>query len=226
MNKKLFYTITTMIGITIIYFTVKKFFGKKAQPIGSVLFVGDSITAIEYNGKPVTNTYPNIIKQELTPKGVNIDVLAVSGKKTDWQLANLIDKLKNNKYDRVYVYGGINDIFSGVTKQKALQNVQKMVDLINSKEAEPFVIIGYDANKFMDENKLKTTSSVPTKAGMINLKNNYIDYQNSIKTTIKNANIVNKFNIPSSMTNDAIHPTSSGQKIIANTILKDLNNRL
>jgi len=226
MNKKLFYTITTMIGITIIYFTVKKFFGKKAQPIGSVLFVGDSITAIEYNGKPVTNTYPNIIKQELTPKGVNIDVLAVSGKKTDWQLANLIDKLKNNKYDRVYVYGGINDIFSGVTKQKALQNVQKMVDLIKSKEAEPFVIIGYDANKFMDENKLKTTSSVPTKAGMINLKNNYIDYQNSIKTTIKNANIVNKFNIPSSMTNDAIHPTSSGQKIIANTILKDLNNRL
>lgn len=226
MNKKLFYTITTMIGITIIYFTVKKFFGKKAQPIGSVLFVGDSITAIEYNGKPVTNTYPNIIKQQLIPKGVNIDVLAVSGKKTDWQLANLTEKLKTNKYDRVYIYGGINDIFSGVSKQKALQNVQKMVDLINSKKAEPFVIIGYDANKFMDENKLKTTSSVPTKAGMINLKKNYIDYQNSIADTINNATIVDKFNIPSSMTNDAIHPTTSGQKIIANTILKDLNNRL
>ena len=63
MNKKLFYTVTTMIGITIIYFTVKKFFGKKAQqPVGSVLFVGDSITAIEYKGKPVTWTYPNIVK--------------------------------------------------------------------------------------------------------------------------------------------------------------------
>ena len=132
----------------------------------------------------------------------------------------------NLVYDRVYINGGINDIFSGVSKQKALQNVQKMVDLINSKKAEPFVIIGYDANKFMDENKLKTTSSVPTKAGMINLKKNYIDYQNSIADTINNATIVDKFNIPSSMTNDAIHPTSSGQKIIANTILKDLNNRL
>jgi lysophospholipase L1-like esterase len=215
-----------MIGITIIYFTVKKFFGKKAQPIGSVLFVGDSITAIEYNGKPVTNTYPNIIKQELTSKGVNIDVLAVSGKKTDWQLANLIEKLKNNKYDRVYIYGGINDMFSSVSIESALQNVQKMVDLIKSKGAEPYVIIGYDAKTFMDENKLKPTSYVPTKAGMVKLKNRYIEFQNSIPKAIKGATIVDKFNIPSSMTNDAIHPTSSGQKIIANTILKDLNNRL
>jgi lysophospholipase L1-like esterase len=78
----------------------------------------------------------------------------------------------------------------------------------------------------MDENKLKPTSYVPTKAGMVKLKNRYIEFQNSIPKAIKGATIVDKFNIPSSMTNDAIHPTSSGQKIIANTILKDLNNRL
>jgi lysophospholipase L1-like esterase len=57
---------------------------------------------------------------------------------------------------------------------------------------------------------------------MIELKNKYVDYQNSIKTTIKNATIVDKFNIPSSMTSDAIHPTPSGQKIIANSLLEDL----
>lgn len=222
MNKKIFYTVTSFIGVIIIYFTVKKFFGKKTQPVGSVLFVGDSITAIEYNGKPITSTYPNIIKKELQSKGVKVDVVAQVGKKTDWMLENLIEKLKNNKYDRVYIYGGINDIFSGVSKQKALQNVQKIVDLIKSKGAEPFVIIGYDAKKFMDENKLKTTSYVPTKAGMIELKNKYIDYQNSINTTIKNATIIDKFNISSSLTSDAIHPTPSGQKIIANSLLEDL----
>jgi lysophospholipase L1-like esterase len=222
MNKKIIYTVASLIGVTIIYFTVKKFFGKKVQPVGSVLFVGDSITAIEYKGKPVISSYPNVIKKELEPKGVKVDVLAESGKGTDWLFTNLTEKLKSNKYDRVYVYGGINDMFSGVSKQRALQNVQKMVDLIKSKGAEPFVIIGYDAKKFMDENKLKPTTNVPTKAGMIELKNKYIDYQNSIKTTIKNATIVDKFNIPSSMTSDAIHPTPSGQKIIANGLLQDL----
>lgn len=220
MNKKIFYTVTSLIGVTIIYFIVKKIFGKKS--IKSVLFVGDSITAIEYNGKPVISTYPNIIKKELETKGVKIDVLAESGKSTSWQLANLIEKLKKNKYDRIYIYGGINDIFSSVSIESVLQNVQKMVDLIKSKGAEPYVIIGYDAKKFMDENKLKPTNNVPTKAGMVKLKNRYIQYQNSIPNAIKGASIVNKFNIPSSMTSDAIHPTPSGQKIIANSLLEDI----
>jgi lysophospholipase L1-like esterase len=224
MNKKLFYTVTTMIGITIIYFTVKKFFGKKAQPVGSVLFVGDSITAIEYNGKPVTWTYPNIVKKELAPKNIKVDVVAQGGKRTDWLLTNLTEKLKTNKYDRVYIYGGVNDMFSSTTKQTALQNVQKMVDLIKSNGGEPYVIIGYDAKTFMDENKLVPTSYVPTKAGMIKLKNRYIDYQNSIADTIKGATIVDKFDIPSSMTSDAVHPTPSGQKIIAEKLLETLNN--
>jgi lysophospholipase L1-like esterase len=225
MNKKLFYTVTTMIGITIIYFTVKKFFGKKAQqPVGSVLFVGDSITAIEYKGKPVTWTYPNIVKKELAPKNVKVDVVAEGGRRTDWLLTNLTEKLKTNKYDRVYIYGGINDMFSSTTKHTALQNVQKMVDLIKSKGAEPYVIIGYDAETFMDENKLKPTSYVPTKAGMVKLKNRYIDYQNSIADTIKGATIVDKFDIPSSMTSDAVHPTPSGQKIIAKKLLETINN--
>jgi lysophospholipase L1-like esterase len=72
----------------------------------------------------------------------------------------------------------------------------------------------------MDENKLKPTSYVPTKAGMVKLKNRYIDFQNSIPTTIKRATIVEKINIPSSMTADGIHPTPSGQKLIANRLLE------
>jgi lysophospholipase L1-like esterase len=203
MNKKLFYGVTTAIGLALIYLTVKKFFGKKLPK--SMLFVGDSITAIDYNGTPVTFTYPNLLKKELEPKGIKIDVLAKGGKRTDWLLSNLTEKLKTNKYDRIYIYGGVNDMFSAVTKDKALQNVQDMVDLSIKNGAEPYVIVGYDAEKFMDENKLK---------------NRYIDFQNSIPTTIKRATIVEKINIPSSMTADGIHPTPSGQKLIANRLLE------
>jgi lysophospholipase L1-like esterase len=222
MNKKLFYGVTTLIGLGVIYFTINKFFGKKSKTANSILFVGDSITAIEYNGKPVTWTYPNIVKKELAPKNVKVDVVAQGGKRTDWLLTNLTEKLKTNKYDRVYIYGGINDMFSSTTKQTALQNVQKMVNLIKSKGGEAYVIIGYDTKTFMDENKLVTTSYVPTKAGMVKLKNRYIDYQNSIADTIKGATIVEKFNIPSSMTSDAVHPTPNGQKIIAKKLLENL----
>jgi lysophospholipase L1-like esterase len=218
MNKKLFYGVTTLIGLGLIYLTVKKFFGKKLPK--SMLFVGDSITAIDYNGKPVTFTYPNLLKKELEPKGIKIDVLAEGGKTTGWQLENLIKKLKTNKYDRIYIYGGVNDMFSGVSKAKALSNVQQMVDLSKKNGADPYVIIGYDAQSFMDENKLKTTKDVPTKAGMLALKNKYVDYQNSIPSIITSAKIVKKFDIPTSMTVDSIHPTPSGQKIIAKSLLE------
>lgn len=222
MNKKLFYGVTTVIGLGLIYFTINKFFGKKKKTANSILFVGDSITAIDYNGQPVKTNYPYLIKLELEPQGKKVDVLAVSGKTTAWQLANLIEQLKDNKYDRIYIYGGINDMFSGVSKTKALSNLQQMVDLSKKNGADPYVIIGYDAQSFMDENKLKPTKDVPTQSGMIQLKNKYVDYQNSIPNTITGATIVDKFDIPSSMSVDGIHPTPSGQKIIANKLLEAL----
>jgi hypothetical protein len=218
MNKKIFYGVVTVIGLGLIYLTVKKVFGKKLPK--SMLFVGDSITAIDYKGQPVKTNYPYLLMQDLGKKGIKIDVLAEAGKTTGWQLANLIEKLKTNKYDRIYIYGGINDMFSGVSKTKALSNIQQMVDLSKKNGADPYVIIGYDAQIFMDENKLKTTKDVPTKAGMVALKNKYIDFQNSIPTTITGAKIVKKFDIPSSMTVDGIHPTPSGQKIIADSLLE------
>jgi lysophospholipase L1-like esterase len=221
-KKKVFYASGIAVGFVMIYFIVRNYFVKKKKRISNILFVGDSITAIESAGKPVTTTYPNLIKKQLQSKGVNVDVLAEGGKTTSWQLTNLTEKLKSNKYDRVYIYGGINDIFGGSTSRKVLDNIQKMIDLINEKGAEPFVIIGYDAKSFMTEDKLKPTKDVPTKAGMLDLKKKYVDYQNQISDTIKNATIVDKFDIPSSMTQDGIHPTPSGQEIIANSLLKDL----
>lgn len=193
-------------------------------PNKKILFVGDSITTIENNGVTIKSNYPYLIKKELQPKGVGVDVVAIGGKRTKWMLDNLIVKLKTNKYDRVYIYGGINDMFSAVSEKSALNNIQKMVDVVNKSGAEAFVIIGYDTKYFMDSNKLRTTDYVPTKLGLEVLKEKYIRFQNLIPTTIKNATIVKKFNIPSKLTMDGIHPTGRGQKIIANNIIETLNN--
>lgn len=203
-------------------FTANKFFGKKTKLVGSVLFVGDSITAIEHNKKPIKTTYPNIIKKKIVNKKTIIDVLAVVGKNTAWQLESLTNKLKTNTYDRIYIYGGINDIFSSIPRQKVVQNIQKMVDLIRKKGAEAYVIIGYDSQHFMDEYKLTSTRKVADKTSILNFKKKYIDYQNSISFGIRGATIVDKFSIPSSMTFDGIHPTPQGQEIIAEILLKNL----
>jgi len=223
MNKKVFYLVTTAIGIGLIYLIFKKRIIqnlKLSKPMKNILFVGDSITAITYQGKPVTYTYPNVVKKELEPKGIKVDVLAIGGKRTSWMLSSLIEQLKNNSYDRVYIYGGINDMFSAVTIKEALNNIQQMVDLINSKGAEAYVIVGYDARVLMDENKLATTSNVPTKAGMIELKNRYIEFQDSIPNGIKNATIIPKANISSSYTSDAVHLSGKGSKIFGDYLLK------
>jgi lysophospholipase L1-like esterase len=225
MDKRIFYVGTTIVGIGLIYLILKKNIAKNmksSKPLKSILFVGDSITAITYQGKPVTYTYPNVIKKEVEPKGVKVDVLAIGGKRTSWMLSSLIEKLKNNSYDRVYIYGGVNDMFSATTIKEALNNIQQMVDLTNSKGGEAFVITGYDTKIFMDDDKLVPTNYVPTKEGMIKLKNRYIDFQNSIGSSIKNATIIPKFNISSKYTSDGVHPSGAGQKMIAESLLQDL----
>ena len=110
-----------------------------------ILFIGDSHTAIKNKqGQAVTYTYPNIIKKELEPQGYTIDVLALGGMTTNWMLENLPAQLQGKKYDRVYIYGGANDAMNAnITLEKALSNIQKLVDLSRDNGADVFVNQGY-----------------------------------------------------------------------------------
>ena len=124
-----------------------------------ILLVGDSQTAIlNAEGKPITFTYPNILKKELEPEGYIIDVLAKGGMTTSWMLENLPKQLKNNKYDRVYIYGGGNDASSPTNLDKVtLPNIQKMVDLSKANGADVFVNLGYKIDGFSDYKKMPLT---------------------------------------------------------------------
>jgi lysophospholipase L1-like esterase len=176
-----------------------------------ILFLGDSITASDIS-------YANQIKQNL--KDLDISVKASVGKKTSWMLQSLIDLLKSNSYDRIYVYGGINDIFSGVSRNEALSNIQQIVDLGNSKGADVFVIEGIEPKGFMDIQKMPLTQYISNKEEYLPLIEKYNDFQNNLKT-IKKAKLIKRFDI-NGETPDGIHPNFKGQQSIFNEILKTI----
>ena len=193
---------------------------KKLRKDANILFVGDSITEEFYQGAP-TYTYAYLIKHKyLSDK--SIDILAVGSMQTSWMLQNLPAQLAKKKYDRVYIWGGINDIFSNVTAVKATANIQAMVDMVNAQYGEAYVILGYDTKKFTPDSKLKTTDYVTTIAGMAALRDKYIVYQEYLKNNINSAVVVPEFELDSTMNYDGIHPTMAAHEIIAHTLLKGI----
>lgn len=176
----------------------------------SILFVGDSITAGDY-------AYPMVISKKY--KNLSVDVLAVGGKTTNWMLENLPNKLQSKKYDKVYIYGGVNDSFNdSISTQTALNNVQKMVDLVNNSGGTPIVIIGYNTDNSTDFNKIPTTIYVKNKTLYIPMIEKYKKYQELLKTNIQNAQFIGKFEI--GKLSDGLHPSSTQHLVIAK-IVKD-----
>jgi len=202
-----------MVGLGVaVAFLFNSFRKIKNKNPKKLLFVGDSITTGQ-------SAYPSIIQGERSD--LTIDRVSSIGKQTSWMLDNLKNQLSSNKYDRVYIYGGINDSFSSVPVSTSLANIQEMVDLINQSGADAFVIQGYVIDGFMDYLKMPITQYVTTKEDYIPLIEKYKQLQASISSTIKNANIIKPINL-GDKTQDGIHPNGEGQQIIANQILKTL----
>ena len=202
---------------------------KNADP-KNILFIGDSHTAIKNKeGKSVTYTFPNILKKELEPNGYKIDVLALGGMTTQWMLDNLPNQLKNKKYDRVYIYGGANDSAnSSITLEKALSNIQKMVDLSRNNGADVFVNQGYiiegENGKFGNWKKMSISGTLLKK------QEEWIPYierkkelQRRIPLEIKNSNFISPYDLKG-LTSDGIHANSEGQKIVAKIFSDSIKN--
>lgn len=223
------YYIIGVLAVGLMGFVVYKMFANGTKKLKNknpkkILFVGDSITAIaDKYGNSIGSTYPNYVKKALADKGISVDVLALGGQPTSWMLNNLPSKL-TNKYDRVYIYGGVNDAWNSSIKVNVpFENIQKMVDLINESGADAFVIVGYEPKGFMDYKKMPVTIYQKSKEDNIPLIEEYISFQNQLPTKISNANFISKINL-GDKTGDGIHPNVEGQKIIAQNILKTIEN--
>lgn len=209
-----------------------------------MLIVGDSQSAIRTaSGKSVNYTYPNLLIPKLKKIGIELDVLAIGGKTTDWMLDNLPSQLKKHKYDIVMIYGGGND--SGNlnyeislnppsnkrgTKFDTLSNFQKMVDLSVAQGADVFVNLGWKSEDPLFEGKgrfanykvIPLTIYLTTQEEWIPFLKRRMQLQNLLPTGVKN---VKKF-IPEydlkGNTPDGIHPSSAGHKIAAEVIYDEI----
>lgn len=182
--------------------------GKKKP---KVLIVGDSISV------DAGYTWSSLYKKLKTD--VDVEILAKGGEQlTSWMGPQLQAKLKTQKYDKVYIYGGVNDSYSGKTAASILNALQTMVNLVIANGGQAIVVTGYDAEIDMGDNSTKPTKLVKTKAEMEKLLEVYRVYQKSISSTIKNAVIVPKISV--GVLSDGFHPTGQQPRKLYEHIAK------
>jgi len=215
-----------VVGTIIFLATRKKRNRLKNKNPKSILFVGDSQTAIKNyaNNSAITYTFPNYITESLKQKGISVDVLAKGGETTSWMLKNLPDKLKEKKFDRIYIQGGGNDAVNLVPYEKYKSNLEKMIELGQQAGSDVVFMTWFDREKVMDPNKVPTTIYVPSKEEMYKREQIYFNWQRKIGNDLKDkANLIMPmFDLPKEYVPDGIHPNAKGAKIVADIILKTI----
>jgi|688.fasta_scaffold09663_5 hypothetical protein len=174
----------------------------------NVLFVGDSLSA----GPDYTWNY---LLAKSHPEW-NSTHLSKGGKRTSWMLDSLRNELKNKKYDLVFIYGGTNDMFSLVSPNEALGNIQKMVDLVVAQGGTPYVFEGYDVDSVSSDKKLKPTKYC-NKSCMLKGRDRMADFQKQL-SSISKAIIIPSVVGDETWTTDGLHPSSSKHQIMKSHI--------
>ena len=217
--------IALVVTTTIILLVASKKLRLKNKNAKKILFVGDSQVAIKNpSGEAITYTYPNILMKKFPDK--QFDVVAIGGKKTSWMIENMKEALKKNKYDRVYLHGGGNDVNSPTPLNTTLSNFQTMVNMANENGADAFVVLGYkiegESGKFGNPYILQPTPYVTTPQECMPYIEKRKDLQKLLESKIQNANIVPIYDLQS-QTSDGIHPNAKGHQIVAEKIANTID---
>lgn len=180
----------------------------ETKDVGSILIVGDSHTVDGFN------RYSSLIKDNYS----NVDIVAIGGKRTDWMKGELKKALEQKKYDKVFIYGGNNDMFSNVTKDSALNNIQDMVNMVNSQGGKAYVISGFDTESMIDGNYTKPTydksgNELASPETLKKMRERYIDFQKSL-SKITSAEVIPTLKLDKSgnVSGDNVHYTNSAHK--------------
>ena len=151
----------------------------------------------------------------------DVTQLAVGGKRTDWMLQNLQTKLKEKKYDLVFIYGGANDVMSPQPITTPISNIQKMVDLVNGQGGKAIVLVGFDSESIFNPEKVATTKYCDREC-MIGFKPKRVKYQADLPNSITGAIIIPKLVGDISWSNDGVHVGSAQHKLMKDQVYSNM----
>lgn len=168
------------------------------------LVIGDSLSTYK-------NGWQDVVCSKNSYTLTNI---SRGGKRTTWMLTELKAKLDTSSYDKVYIYGGINDMFSSVKTETAVNNIQEMVNVCLQHNTKPVVIIGYDPSKVCYQTGYKL--DIEKKC-----RDRYIEFQKQLALSIKGAKIIPMdTTVTRKDSNDGIHLNSTGHRKFTKWIIE------
>lgn len=164
------------------------------------LFIGDSHTSNHKSG------WQTIVSKKTGMKMKNV---SVSGKTTYWMLEMGVFTIKPN-INYCFVYGGANDMYSSITPEEAVNNIQGIIRICIGNGVRPIVLTGFDPKNTKTPNK----NYIPK----------YIKFQKLLLTTIKDATVIDtRVVLKSDCWDGLCHMTPLGHKKIAEKVILDMN---
>jgi hypothetical protein len=168
----------------------------------TALFIGDSHTANHDWGWQVI-----LCKKT----GLRMNNTAVIGKHLPW-MVNIARINVTSNFDYCFIYGGANDIHGNKNPYQVVNDVQKIVDICNSKGVKPVVLTGFDAEECV--RPIKGQEFYP-KA--------YTRYQSILMDCIKNATVIDTRVVVRTDCGDwTCHMNPSGHKKVAERVIKTM----
>lgn len=180
--------------------TVASVSGKK------VLFIGDSHTS-----------YSQGWQDRLAKRtGMSYINLSIGGKTTSWMLGVLKDNIHSG-FTYCIIWGGANDM-AGTTKiRTAVGNIQKMVDICNSRRVKAIVMTGFSPKDCIDVSRQSAAWKPYPKR--------YEIFQQMLQDSIRGATVI-KSHFISRKDRDCgdfcCHMTSSGHVKMADSMISRL----
>ncbi|MBO0330284.1 arylesterase [[Muricauda] lutisoli] len=176
------------------------------DPSKKILFFGDSLTA--GYGLEVSEAFPALIQQKIDSLGLGYSVInaGLSGETTA-SGKNRLEWVLEDDVDIIIIELGANDGLRGVPLSETEQNLQSMVDTVQSKLPEAKIILaGMKIPPNMGpEYTTKFESIFPELAASEDIE--------LIPFLLENV-----AGIPELNQGDGIHPTVEGQKLVANNV--------
>ena len=168
----------------------------------SALFIGDSHTANHNWGWQV------LLCKET---GLIMNNTAVIGKHTPW-MVSIAKSSIHPGLEYCFIYGGANDIHGNRNPYEVVGNIQKIVDICNSKGVKAVVLTGFDAEKCV---KPINGQEFYPKA--------YSRYQRILMENIKGASVIDTRVVVRTDCGDwTCHMNPSGHRKVANAVIKQM----